>query len=300
MAAIVPITPGVLHILHKVHDLNIVHTMHDMRTIHAPARDAERDMKKKDDWVTREQVAEECEKLLAEGKPIHAINANMVIDRLRTKGRRTVYKYVEMWRTSKLGAAPLPPFVLDEENGRRLVAIFTGMLGEIVRDDRQAAADLVAVADQRAAAAESDRHGLLVSLEATEQERDDAMDQLRVAQDTIEKIRMWGTTQEVLAATFRQERDDLLKRYMPPAPAVANDVTDDDTLRCLETSHPEMMPEPKPVCVSCPVSNWYVADDSLGCYCKAMHKYPWTPGRSLPLCDTRQQAREALLASRND
>ena len=30
-------------------------------------------MKKKDDWVTQEQVAEECEKLLAEGKPIHAI-----------------------------------------------------------------------------------------------------------------------------------------------------------------------------------------------------------------------------------
>lgn len=185
-------------------------------------------MKKKDDWVTREQVAEDCEKLLAEGKPIHAINANMVIDRLGTNGRRTVYKYVEMWRASKLGAAPLPPFVLAEENGRRLVAVFTGLLGEIVRDDRQAAADLVAVADQRTDAAESDRDGLLVSLEATEQERDDAMDQLRVAQDTIEKIRMWGTTQEVLAATFRQERDDLLKRYMPPAPAVAKNVEDDE------------------------------------------------------------------------
>ena len=82
-----------------------------------------------------------------------------------------------------------------------------------------------------------------------------------------------------------------------PDELISTDPFYSSTLRRLEISHPEMMPDPRPVCVSCPVSNWFVADKSLGCYCKGMHKYPWTPGRSLPLCDTRQQARDALLAS---
>jgi len=94
--------------------------------------------------------------------------------------------------------------------------------------------------------------------------------------------------------------DDPTISGVDPAELLSTDPFYSDTLRCLETSHPMMMPEPKPVCVSCPVSNWYVADDSLGCYCRAMHKYPWTPGRSLPLCDARQQARKALLESRED
>ena len=176
-------------------------------------------MKKKDDWVTEEQVTAECEKLLTEGKPIHAINANMVIDRLGTKGRRTVYKYVDLWRASRLGAAVLPPFVLGEETGRKLVAIFTGMLGEIVHDDRQAAADLVATADQRAATAANDKSSLLVSLEATEQERDEAFLQLQEATAALHDLRVHSARHELLAATYRQERDDLLKRYMQPMAA---------------------------------------------------------------------------------
>ncbi|RKE45872.1 MULTISPECIES: hypothetical protein [unclassified Sphingomonas] len=186
-------------------------------------------MKKKDDWVTQEQVAEECEKLLAEGKPIHAINANMVIDRLGTKGRRTVYKYVELWRTSKQGEAALPPFVLDEDKAKNLVTVFTGMLGEIVRDDRQAAAELVATADRRAAAAESDKLSLLVSLEATEQEREDAIEKLRVATIVIEQLRTGVATQQELAVTFRAERDELLRRYMQPSPAPQPDMIDDSS-----------------------------------------------------------------------
>lgn len=178
--------------------------------------------------MTPEQVTEECEKLLAEGKPLHAINANMVVDRLGTKGRATVYKYVGLWRTSQLGAAPLPPFVLSEDKGRKLVAVFTSLLGEIVYEDRQAAADLVATADHRAATAEADKLSLLVSLEATEQERDNALEQLRAANEVIEHVRIRSTKQEVLAATFRQERDDLLKRYMQPGPAPQPDVASDE------------------------------------------------------------------------
>lgn len=152
----------------------------------------------------------------------------MVIDRLGTKGRTTVYKYVGVWRTSKLSAAPLPPFVLNEDKARKLVAVFTSMLGEIVHDDREAAAELVATADHRAATAEADKLSLLASLEATEQERDKALEQLRAANEVIEQVRIRSTKQEVLAATFRQERDDLLKRYMQPAPAPQQDVASDE------------------------------------------------------------------------
>ena len=58
-------------------------------------------MTKKDKWVTEERVAAECEKLVAEGTAPKAINANMIIDRLQTKGRGTVYKYVDLWRTKR-------------------------------------------------------------------------------------------------------------------------------------------------------------------------------------------------------
>lgn len=42
-------------------------------------------MTRKDKWMTEERVAAECDKELAEGTPFHAINANMIIDRLKTK-----------------------------------------------------------------------------------------------------------------------------------------------------------------------------------------------------------------------
>ena len=69
-----------------------------------------------------------------------------------------------------------------------------------------------------------------------------------------------------------------------------------DALKSLAIFHEEMMPNPVPICVSCPASNWYVMEDTLNCWCKELRRYPWTPGRSLPLCDSRGPARDAMLA----
>lgn len=172
-------------------------------------------MTRKDKWMTEEQVAAECEKVLAEGTPLHAINANMIVDRLNTKGRATVYKYVEVWRTKRSERAVLPPFALPAEAGQKLVAVFTGMLGEIVLDDRQAAADLVAAADKRSAAAEEAMRGLLATLEATEAERDDALQHLDMIEKKAIEAAIAADAHQEVARLAKAERDAILAEYLP-------------------------------------------------------------------------------------
>lgn len=172
-------------------------------------------MIRKDKWVTEERVAAECEKVLAEGTPLHAINANMIIDRLNTKGRSTVYKYVEAWRAKRLEQAILPPFVLPADAGQKLVAVFTGMLGEIVLDDRQAAADLVAAADKRSTAADDAMRGLLATLEATEKERDDALQLLEEMEGKLIDAVVTSKAQEEIAEVAKAERDAVFAKYLP-------------------------------------------------------------------------------------
>ena len=65
------------------------------------------------------------------------------------------------------------------------------------------------------------------------------------------------------------------------------------TLRQLSGTHPELMPNPVPICVSCPAASWYVKDGSLNCCCVALRMYPWTQGGSVDLCDPRHRARLA-------
>lgn len=172
-------------------------------------------MTKKDKWVTEEQVATECEKVLAEGTPLHAINANMIIDRLNTKGRATVYKYVEVWRTKRSEQAILPPFSLPADAAQKLVAVFTGMLGEIILSDRQAAADLVAAAETRSAAAEEAMHGLLATLEATEAERDDLLQHVDMIEKKAIEAAVAADAHREVARVATAERDAILAKYLP-------------------------------------------------------------------------------------
>lgn len=172
-------------------------------------------MTRKDKWVTEERVAAECEKELAEGTPIHAINPNMIIDRLNTKGRSTVYKFVEIWRAKRMELAILPPFVLPAGAGQKLVAVFTGMLGEIVLDDRQAAAEQVAAADKRLTATEEDKRGLLVTLEATEKERDDALQLLEEMETKVIEAVIAADAHQEIAKAAKAERDAVFAEYLP-------------------------------------------------------------------------------------
>lgn len=172
-------------------------------------------MTRKDKWVTAEQVTAECEKVLAEGTPLHAINANMIIDRLDTKGRATVYKYVEVWRAKRMEQAILPPFVLPADAGQKLVAVFTGMLGEIVLDDRQAAADQVAAANKRSTATEDAMRGLLATLEATENERDEALQLLDEMEKKALEAAIAADAHQEIARAAKAERDAILAEYLP-------------------------------------------------------------------------------------
>lgn len=172
-------------------------------------------MTRKDKWMTEERVAAECEKELAEGTPFHAINANMIIDQLNTKARATVYKYVEVWRAKRSERAVLPPFSLPADAGQKLVAVLTGMLGEIVLDDRQAAADLVAAADKRSGAAEEAMRGLLATLEATEAERDDAPQHLDMVEKKAIEAAIAADAHQEVARLAKAERDAILAEYLP-------------------------------------------------------------------------------------
>lgn len=196
-----------LHILHKLNVLNNV----NMR----PAIEAKWHMTRKDKWMTEGKVAAECEKVLAEGTPLSAINANMIIDRLNTKSRATVYKYVDAWRTGRTERATIQPFALAHDKTQKLVAVFTGMLGDIVIEERQTAADLVASADQRATASEEALQNLLATLEATEGERDYALQLVDEMEEKLIKAVIAADAHMAIANEAKAERNAILDKYLP-------------------------------------------------------------------------------------
>ena len=172
-------------------------------------------MTKKDKWVTEERVAAECEKLVAEGTAPEAINANMIIDRLQTKGRGTVYKYVDLWRAKRAEPTALVPFNLSPDMTQKVVALFTGLVGEAVMNERQAAVDKVSSADQQVAQLEQQVRGLLEALEATEQERDEANER---SMQLDEKLKTAVIDVEALlkiARDAKAERDAVYAKFLP-------------------------------------------------------------------------------------
>ena len=52
-----------------------------------------------------------------------AINANMIIDRLKTNGRGTNYKYVDLWRHQRTTPMALLPFNLSLEMTQNVAAL---------------------------------------------------------------------------------------------------------------------------------------------------------------------------------
>ena len=70
----------------------------------------------------------------------------------------------------------------------------------------------------------------------------------------------------------------------------------------------EPMGEPLPplevACTSCPISLWYWSgNDSLTCFCSALHRETWVDGRAVPkpirFCDGREQALARLATDRD-
>jgi len=172
-------------------------------------------MTKKDKWVTEERVAAECEKLVAEGIASEAVNANMIIDRLQTKGRGTVYKYVDLWRTKRADPTVLVPFNLSPDMTQKVVALFTRLVGEAVTNERQAAIDKVSTADQQVALLKQHVRDLLATLEATEQERDDANEQSAKLDEALKTAVMAAEVQMKMAEGAKAERDAINARFLP-------------------------------------------------------------------------------------
>lgn len=165
--------------------------------------------------MTEEKVVAECEKALAEGTPPESLNANMIIDRLDTKSRATVYKYFDIWLATHANRVVLSPFVLPVDVAQKVVAMFTGLLGDIVRDDRQAAADLVAAADKDSAATKETMRGLFVTLEATEKEGDDALQLLEEMEGNLIEAVVASKAQQEIAEVAKAERDAVFAKYLP-------------------------------------------------------------------------------------
>lgn len=172
-------------------------------------------MTKKDKWVTEERVAAECEKLVAEGTAPGAINANMVIDRLQTKGRGTVYKYVDLWRAKRSKPAALAPFNLSPDMTQKVVALFTGLVGEAVTNERQAAVDKVSSADQQVAQLKQQVRGLLEALEATEQERDEANERTMQLDEKLKTAVIDVEALLKIARDAKAERDAVYAKFLP-------------------------------------------------------------------------------------
>ena len=166
----------------------------------------------KDKWVTEAQVFSECEKLRGEGIAIEAINGNMVIDRLGTKGRHTVYRYVEKWSGQQVQRAALPPFVLADEDQKRLVAVFTGMMGEAMLADRQATADQISIKDVEIAAIRNAKDALLRDLDSTEKERDEAIADMASATAEIAALKDQLVTPEARLMGVETANQALLNR----------------------------------------------------------------------------------------
>lgn len=169
----------------------------------------------KDKWVTEEQVAAECEKLVAEGIALEAINANMIIDRLKTKGRGTVYKYVGLWRDRRARPTVLSLFNLSPEMTQKVVALFAAMVGEAVASERQAAVDKVATADQRVALLEEQVRDLLETLDATERERDEANEQSMKLSKELNKAVIAAEAQLKIAQEAKADREAIYAQYLP-------------------------------------------------------------------------------------
>ena len=86
---------------------------------------------------------------------------------------------------------------------------------QIVLDDRQAAADLVAAADKRSTATNDAMRGLLATLEATEKERDDALQLLEEMEGKLIDAVVTYKAQEEIAEVAKAERDAVFAKYLP-------------------------------------------------------------------------------------
>lgn len=172
-------------------------------------------MTTKDKWVTEEKVAAECDKLIAEGVAPEAINANMIIDRLQTKGRGTVYKYVDIWRRKRAEPTALAPFSLSPEMTQKVVSLFTATVSDVVAGERRAAIDKVCAADQQIAQLRDHVRDLQAALEVTERERDEANEQSAKLDEALKKAVKAAEVQLKLAEVAKSERDAVYAQYLP-------------------------------------------------------------------------------------
>lgn len=201
---------SILNTLHILNKVNIV----GMGAARA-AVEVKKSMTRKDKLMTEEKVVAECEKVLEEGTPLHAINANMIIDSLNTKGRSTVYKYVAVWQARRLEQATVVPFTLPADAGAKLQAVFAGMIGEVVLGDRQAAADQVAAANNETAAMREAMAALVTTLESTEKERDDALQLVDELDGKLLEAIVVAQAKHEIAEAAKAERDEVIGKYLP-------------------------------------------------------------------------------------